>query len=200
MAVIYRCPQCRNKFKWDILKGDPQDCAADPPCGYTYRDSPDDVIVMPSFLSPKSKNIDATARQLMDASEHRAYEAAAMAGVPASEMSDLKLTNFNDDKGSQYNVPDVKVSPEMAQAMANPQVQQQLLHNQNAGLAYSSAVSTGPHANAGTRMQKQLREMHPQMVRQQMPVMNKGGFAPSTDVMSERPDMSLFSAGYRRRI
>ena len=200
MAVMYRCPQCRQKFKWDILEGEPSSCHAESPCGYAYRDASEDdgVIVMPSFLSAKTKNTDATARQYMDASEHRAYQAAEMAGVPVSEMSGLKVTNLDDNKGSQFNVPDVK--NEVTQQM-DAMPQGPFGFNQNSGVGFSGAVSTGAFANAGARMQQAVRGNHASVVARQ-PGRNEQGqtVAPSTDVMSDRPANELTNAGYRRRV
>ena len=81
MAVILKCPICREKFKYDVSQGWPDEC---PVCKTDINNRvPDNVVVVPAFLSQKSKNNDAVARQIMDGSETRANMAAAMAGTPA---------------------------------------------------------------------------------------------------------------------
>ena len=210
MAVVYRCPQCRQKFKWDVTKSEPTECHAENPCGYSYREAPtdedgNDIIEMPAFLSPKSKLTDATARQIMDASEQRAYQAAEMAGVPVSEMSDLKITNMNDDKGSAYNVPEV--NNVVTQAMAAMPVG--AVGNVGAaGLGYSSTVSVPVHAkdvaNAGARMQRVVKNNHMEMVGRSVRGRNEHGqvVAANTDVVSDRPSIEFVDPrrGYRPRI
>lgn len=204
MAVVYRCPQCRQKFKWDITKSEPTACHAEQPCGYSYREPPvdevgNDVIEMPAFLSPKSKANDMVARQIMDASEQRVHQAAEMAGVSASDMSGLKITNLTDDKGSQFNMPDV--NNDVTKVMAAPQANQFFGHNPEAGLAYSGAVSVGPGANAGARMQRAVRQTHAKNVALQHGTNEQGRtVAPRTDVMSDRPAKELQNAGYRPRV
>lgn len=209
MAVIYRCPQCRQKFKWDITKSEPVECHAEQPCGYSYREAPvdadgNDVIEMPAFLSAKSKLTDATARQIMDASEQRVHQAAEMAGVSASDMAGLKITNMTDDKGSAFNVPDVKneVTKTMDAAAAQaPQGQGLFGYNPQAGLGFSGAVSSGSFANAGARTQRSIRATHARNVSLQHGTNEQGKtVAPRTDVMSDRPALELNNAGYRPRV
>lgn len=198
MAVIYRCPQCRQKFKWDITKSEPTRCHAESPCGYEYRELEDDVIVMPAFLSARSKANDAVARQVMDASEQRVHQAAELAGCSASDMAGLKITNLTDDKGAQYGVKDEKnaVTDMMAAAPQGP-----FGFNQNSGVGFSGDVATGNYANAGARMQQAVRSTHTRNVSLQYGVNEQGRtVAPRTDVMSDRPAKELENAGYRRRV
>ena len=104
-AFVLKCPACEKKFKYDVSGGWPDFC---PLCAHKMgNDRPDDEIVMPAFLSQKSKNNDGVARQIMDGSEVRANMAAAMAGVPASEMSSLKVTDLNDRKDAEFSTRDV---------------------------------------------------------------------------------------------
>jgi len=99
MAVILRCPACREKFKYDVTEGWPDRC---PLCKTDINNRrADDDIVCPAFLSPKSKANDKVVRDMMDGSETRANMAAAMAGVPASEMSALKITDLNDRRDAE---------------------------------------------------------------------------------------------------
>jgi hypothetical protein len=105
MAVVLRCPACRDKFKYDVSAGWPNFC---PLCATdinNYR--ADDDVVMPAFLSQKSKNNDKVARDIMDGSETRAQMAAAMAGTDVSEMSNLKVTDLNDRNDTQFAAKEV---------------------------------------------------------------------------------------------
>ena len=105
MAVVLKCPECEKKFKYDVSQGWPDFC---PLCSADINNRrADDEIVMPAFLSQKSKNNDKVARDIMNGSETRAELAASMAGVPVSEMSGLKITNLNDRKDAQFSAPDV---------------------------------------------------------------------------------------------
>jgi hypothetical protein len=113
MAVVLKCPACREKFKYDVSEGWPDFC---PCCGKDINNRrADDDIVMPAFLSQKSKNNDRVARQIMDGSETRAEMAAAMAGTSKEEMSSLKVTNLNDRNDAQFSA--VEVRNEVTQRM-----------------------------------------------------------------------------------
>ena len=104
MAVVLKCPACREKFKYDISEGWPDAC---PICKVDINNRvPDNVVVMPAFLRQKSKNNDAVARGIMDGSEKRAELAAATAGVPVSEMAGLKITDLNDRNDAEYSAKD----------------------------------------------------------------------------------------------
>ena len=107
MAVLLKCPVCRQKFKYDVSEGWPDFCPM-PNCKADINNRrADDEICMPAFLSQKSKNNDKVARDIMDGSETRAGLAAAMAGVPVSEMSGLKITDLNDRNDTQWATKDV---------------------------------------------------------------------------------------------
>lgn len=117
MAVILKCPLCREKFKYDVSQGWPDFCVV---CGGDINNRVDDnVVVMPAFLSQKSKNNDKMARDIMDGSEVRAQLGAEMAGVPVSEMSGLKITNLNDRRDAEYSA--VEVNNPVTQRMAEMQ-------------------------------------------------------------------------------
>ena len=82
MAVLLKCPICREKFKYDVTDGWPDNCQV---CGADINNRvPDNVVVVPAFLSQKSKNNDKVARDIMDGSMQRAEMAAAMAGTTSS--------------------------------------------------------------------------------------------------------------------
>jgi hypothetical protein len=117
MAVVLRCPACREKFKYDVTKGWPDNCPLCKEDINNYR--ADDDVVMPAFLSQKSKNNDKVARDIMDGSETRVDMAAAMAGTTREEMAGLKITNLNDRKDAQFAAMDV-VNP-VTQRMAEMQ-------------------------------------------------------------------------------
>ena len=90
--VRLQCPQCTHKFYSVTVF---PDCC--PGCGYVY-DSPDDnVISMPAIRSAVAKSVDQVYRDMERSSEVRAEQAAAMAGVPVSDMAGLKLTNLRDN-------------------------------------------------------------------------------------------------------
>jgi hypothetical protein len=100
-----KCPDCRKAFSWDAKDAWPRFC---PLCSADINnDRDDDDIVMPNILSFKTKNTDGVARQVMDGSETRAELAAAMAGVPVSEMSGLKITDLNDRNDAEFAAKEV---------------------------------------------------------------------------------------------
>lgn len=96
MAFALRCPECRKAFKWEPSKEEPRFC---PLCDADMGEPADDnVIVLPAFLSAKTKAGDAIYRQAEAASEHRVQQAAALAGCDPSEMSSLKITDMRSTK------------------------------------------------------------------------------------------------------
>jgi hypothetical protein len=105
MAVILKCPACREKFKYDVSQGWPDEC---PICKTDINNRrTDDDVVMPNILSFKTKNTDKVARDVMDGSEKRAEMAAAMAGTSVDEMSSLKITDLNDRNDTQFAAKEV---------------------------------------------------------------------------------------------
>lgn len=86
-----QCPKCAHKFYSDTLF---PEC---PKCDYSAELPDDDVISMPAIRSAVAPSVDKVYRDMERASEARVEQAAAMAGVPASEMSGLKLTNLRDN-------------------------------------------------------------------------------------------------------
>ena len=106
MKVVLRCPVCREKFKYDVADGWPDECLL---CNADINNRvPDNVVTVPAFLSQKTKSTDKVARDIMDGSKVRAELAAAQAGVPVSEMSALKITNLNDRNDAQFSAPEVR--------------------------------------------------------------------------------------------
>ena len=156
-AFVLKCPACEKKFKYDVSDGWPDFC---PLCATKMgNDRPDDEIVMPAFLSLKTKKIDGVARQVMDGSETRAELAAAMAGVPVSDMSALKITDLNDRNDTQF----------AAKEVVNPVTQQMDMIRQRGGsigfdnaeaqnfAAAAHADGFAPHA--GAREMKRLQRV-----------------------------------------
>lgn len=158
MALKYRCPEmdCRKTFAWDAADGEPQCC---PHCGYMYDDGIDDgVIAMPNILSARSKSIESVARGVMDGSEVRAEIAAEMTGGAKEDFKDLKITNLNDGRQSEFATKDV--SNEVTRVMeATPGLTG---FQPNAGLAYAGAVNSGPYPRAGARHATKLTMLHQQ--------------------------------------
>src|ERR1035437_188734 len=104
-AFVLKCPVCEKKFKYDVTDGWPDFC---PLCSHRMgNDRPDDEIVMPAFLSQRSKNNDKVARDIMDGSETRVDLAASMAGTSREDMAGLKITDLNDRNDAQFSAPEV---------------------------------------------------------------------------------------------
>jgi hypothetical protein len=154
--VILKCPKCREKFKYDVADGWPDNCQI---CGEDINNRvPDNVVMVPAFLSQKSKNNDKVARDIMDGSETRAELAASMAGVPVSEMSSLKVTNLNDRNDTLHSA--VEVRNEVTQRMdAMQQAGLPTGFGTNAADAMGRAAQahTGDAPYAGLRAMKNLQ-------------------------------------------
>lgn len=166
MAVKLKCPECRIKFPWDIVKnGFPEFCP-NPECSTRIAcDRADDDIVMPSIRSMKTKVTDAVYRQMEQASEHRAEQAAMQAGVPVADMSELKITNLQ-SATRQGDIAAPPVNNSVTQFMnANPQAAVGFQSN-GAGAEYSSAVMSGSHPNMGAKTRSAIHAHHANMVPQ----------------------------------
>lgn len=159
MKVILRCPLCREKFKYDVSEGFPDDCQV---CGERIaHDRADDDVVIPYFLSEKTKKTDGVARQVMDGSEQRAEMAAAMAGVPVSDMSGLKVTNLNDRNDAEMAAMPVKnaVTQHMDQMRA---AGLPVGFQRTQAMEQAAAAHTGSEPYAGAKMRTKLWNMHHQ--------------------------------------
>lgn len=162
MPVILRCPKCRDKFKYDVTAGWPDQC---PLCLADINNRrADDDVVMPNILSFKTKANDGVARQIMDGSEHRAEMAAAMAGVPASEMSSLKVTDLNDRRDTEISAP--KVVNVVTQHMEATRHQPW----QRAGLEAVGGAHTTGDPYAGARARSQLQKALPPVASAPVPL------------------------------
>lgn len=185
MAVVLKCPECRKKFRWLVDSEDkwPDAC---PLCGVKMgHDVPDDVIMMPSLRSAKTKVIDSSYRELEASSEHRMYQAAEAAGCSPSEMAGLKITDIKTGvKPGESYVPEIRNSVteqmEMIKARGG-----QAGFTGTTGAEYSTAVQTGPAPNTGAKMRTALQSMH---------AARTGGAG-----VSERPALETLQPGYRRR-
>ncbi len=158
MAVILKCPICREKFKYDVSQGWPDQCQV---CGEDINNRvPDNVVTVPAFLSQKSKNNDQVARQIMDGSETRANMAAAMAGVDVAEMSSLKVTNLNDRNDTQFSAPEV-VNPvtERMAAMQAAGMPTGFGTNASDAMARAAAAHTGDTPYAGLKERNRLQRL-----------------------------------------
>lgn len=189
MAVRLKCPVCEEKFRWEFNDANrwPRNC---PMCGsFVGIDRPDDEIVMPAIRSANTRRNDQVYRDMEAASEVRAEQAAVLAGTTAADMSSLKITNLNDRKDAEVAAPTVNnaVSQFMHQTGvggATPGAQ---------GLAYSNAVSFGPHPNSGARMRSLIQGQHQDMAAK---------VAPGSDAMgtvSQVDALETIQPGYRRR-
>jgi len=100
--VRIRCHECGEKFYSPTAY--PESC---PICGEDFEDDPGDVIRMPSLRSATTNTPDKVFREMESSSIARAEQAAAMAGVPVSEMSHLKITDLRDNVqvGETYAKP-----------------------------------------------------------------------------------------------
>lgn len=157
--VILRCPLCREKFKYDVVDGWPDDC---PLCNQRIaHDRSDDDVVIPAFLSQKTKNNDAVARQVMDGSVQRAEMAAAMAGVPVSEMDGLKVTDLNDRNDAETAAKPVNNA--VTQHMAAMTARGMPVGFQRQQAMEAAAIAHGgPEPYAGARMRAKLWNAHHQ--------------------------------------
>ena len=177
MGFSLRCPDCRGKFPWTKETRMPRFC---PLCNADQgEERPDDDIVMPAFLSPKTKRTDQVYKDTEAGSETRMHLAAAAAGVPVSEMSGLKITDLKDSKPGEAAVRDV-VNP-VSQFMAQTGIGG---FRGPDGSGYSGAVQSGPAPNAGARMRTLLHSKHAAL---------SGG------AVSDRPALETTQPGYRRR-
>lgn len=156
MAVILKCPACREKFKYDVSNGWPDEC---PLCSTDINNRvPDNVVVVPAFLSQKSKNNDKVARDIMDGSETRAELAAQMAGTSVDEMAALKITDLNDRNDTEFAA--VTVRNEVTQRMDAMQAAGMPTGfgtNASDAMARAAASHTGDAPHAGLRAMKNLQ-------------------------------------------
>jgi hypothetical protein len=154
MAVLLKCPACREKFKYDVTDGWPDCCPICKTDINNRRD--DDDVVMPNILSFKTKNNDGVARQIMDGSETRAELAAAMAGVPVSEMSGLKITDLNDRNDAEFSAKEV-VNPVTQQMDMIKARGGQIGFGSTQAQEFAANAHTGVEPHAGLRARNRIQ-------------------------------------------
>lgn len=137
MGFRLRCPDCRQAFPWQPTAEWPRFC---PLCSADIKnDRADDDVVMPFIRSnEKTRRTDQVYRDIEAASEQRVHQAAAMAGVDASEMQDLKITDMRDSVIGQPSVAPVDnaITQHMARTHSDG-------WNSNARESYGPGISTG---------------------------------------------------------
>lgn len=170
------------KIPWNPLDGMPEYCP-NPKCKTrTAHDREDDAVVMPFIKSSATSANDSLYRRMEQASERRVELAAEKAGVPTSEMADLKITNLRETRheGAVAAVP------------VNNPVSQFMQQNPSAGgfgvdgVGYSGQVAAGPSPNRGARVQSMVRQMHAEGM--------------GWDKVGDRPALETLNPGYRRRV
>lgn len=137
---------------------------------------------MPFIRSAATKAADGVYRQMETASQYRAERAAEMAGVPVSEMADLRITNLRDNL-RQGDIAAMPVDNSVTQAMAAAPATTGF---QAGGVEFSGAVGTGAFPNMGARTQH--------MVRSHFAATGQG------HASSDRPAAETQMPGYRRRV
>lgn len=161
MAFSLKCPACRCKVPWSPGSDKPPSC---PKCGvFLGSDRDDSDVVMPNILAFSTRCQDGVYKAMEKASEERMYQAAEMAGVSPSEMSDLKITNLRDNM-KQGDIAAMPVVNEVTRQMdairaRNPNAQVGY-GGPDAGIGYSASVPTGPFPSAGARTQQAFRRAH----------------------------------------
>jgi hypothetical protein len=185
MATALVCPLCRGKFRWNVeLNGYPENCQV---ChAYIGHDRDDDDIVMPSIKSARTRIADETYRQLERSSEHRAEEAARMAGCSVADMSSLKIADIRDNarEGEMSAVPVVNDVTRHMDAMQRAGLS---VGYQRGIIPPTGAASPvqGPGVNAGAEMRTRLNALH----------VGAGGTPSAMPLPKEITD----NPGYRRR-
>jgi len=92
MGYLIKCHLCEKKFKWD--GGKITHCLH---CQeFIGSDRPDDDVVMPAFLSSRTKQNDQLYRSMEQGSERRAELAAQMVDAPVADMAALRITDLHD--------------------------------------------------------------------------------------------------------
>jgi hypothetical protein len=176
MAFVLKCPDCRGKFPWQPSKPHPKEC---PLCGaYIGIDRADDDVVMPAFLSAKTKRVDQVYTSMVRGSELRAEKMADDYGESKADTG-MVMTNMRDNmRAGDIAAPPVNntITQFMEQAKVGG-------FQGSDGIGYSSQVATGFAPNQGARMRTILQNTHAE----------HGG------AVSDRPALETIQPGYRRR-
>lgn len=142
--VRLQCPQCTHKFYSVTVF---PDCC--PGCGYVYEPPDDNVISMPAIRSAVARSVDQVYRDMERSSEVRAEQAAAMAGVPVSDMSGLKVTNLRDNT-REGEIAAMPVTNAVTQQMDMIMARGGSVGFAD-GAAFAQAAHVGPDAHAGAK-------------------------------------------------
>ncbi len=181
MAFSLRCPVCRTKFPWNPREGYPDECPNED-CNSRIGIEDNTVICMPFVRSTaRSRGIDKVYRDIEASSIQRAEMAAEMAGVPVSDMADLKISDLRSTR-HEGDIAAVPVVNDVTRFMEQSKVGG---FQGGQAVEYGSAVQVGPHPNAGARMRTALQNHHGQLT---------GGAG-----VSDRPTNEVMQPGYRRR-
>lgn len=160
MAFALRCPDCRKAFRWDLSEPEPEIC---PLCGAGMPSDKSDngnIIVMPAFISAKTKQNDQLQRQMVDSSETRMHKAAEMAGCDASDMAALKVTDIRPTthEGDVAMAPVNNAVSQHMDSMAARGMPVGFQGNQTA-IEYAAAAHVGPDARAGARAAERTQKI-----------------------------------------
>jgi hypothetical protein len=182
MGFSLVCSACRGRTPFNGSY--PRFCCH---CGADTAPPVDDgVIACPAFLSAKTKATDKVYRDAEKGSEFRMHAAAEMAGVPASEMADLKITNMNDRRDAEIAaMPVVNDVTRMMDAMPKGSPFGFNAGMGGQGVELSPDVQAGPFPNAGARMRTALHDYHSQLT--------------MGTASSDNPAKETLQPGYRRR-
>lgn len=203
MAIL-KCPDCRKKFPWNIRDaGYPDEC---PLChAFVGSGRADDDICMPSIRSLKTAATDKVYRDIEAASETRMHQAAEMAGVPASDMSDLKITDLRPTtRPGDVAAPSLTGSAAALEQHMQHMQQQGKVAGFGAGAAgaelgggiqtgavtINGQILSGIAPNAGAHARVNFRDIHQQRM---------SGALTGADVTSDRPALETMQPGYRVR-
>ncbi|MFA5897703.1 MAG: hypothetical protein WC829_01190 [Hyphomicrobium sp.] len=177
MAFALRCPDCRGKFPWEPQQAYPRYC---PLCSADLGEEKDDSVVsLPAFISARTKANDQFYRDTERASEVRAEKAAELAGVPVSELSDMKITDLRPTTHEgAIAAPPVVNEVTRHMDMINARGGAVGWQGSN-GMEYSGAVQAGPYPNAGAKMRTLVHQ--------------------ANGAVSDRPALETLAPGYRIR-
>lgn len=158
MAVRLKCSECRQTFLWDTKDKLPRYCAA---CGFDMGEPrADDDVCMPSIRTMRMKAADKVYRDMERGSEFRAQAAAEMAGVPVSEMSELKITDLKSSK----HPGEVAAPPVNNDVSKIIQAQSGVYGYQSRGAQFAAANAAGPPPIDRMKTQNGIKTMHDRMV------------------------------------
>ena len=167
--IVARCPHCRGRFPWDRKLGFPSKCPL-PGCDYVAKEVDDKVIPMPMICHATTNTPDRVYREMERSSEVRAQMAAEAAGVPVSEMANLKMTNMRDNVqvGENYAMPVVNDVTRQMDALKSQGGQFGFVGGDGAGFATGTATGAikindktvqGIEPRAGSRAMSNIQRM-----------------------------------------